>query len=146
MLGVILVSKSIVAISIFVIAVIIISGALIYWNGTDQPSKTKHETNEWAVITDSKEDIIAIETNSETVWDDLKNLQQNQTELWIGGIIEEYDNYWGFRFNPDTIVVAEVTIEGAQANIQAISNDLDYWMNTWQNEAYVFAKVTEIHE
>ncbi|PVX26297.1 MAG: hypothetical protein CW691_01830, partial [Candidatus Bathyarchaeum sp.] len=69
-----------------------------------------------------------------------------QTQLWIGGIIEEYDNHWGFRFNPDTIVIAEITIEGAQANIQAISNDLNYWINTWQNQAYVFAQVTETHE
>ena len=66
--------------------------------------------------------------------------------MWIGGIIEEYDNYWGFRFNPDTIVIAEITIEGAQATIQFISDDLDYWSNTWQNEAYVFAQVTQIHE
>jgi len=135
-----------VAISLFVISVIIISGVLIYWNGNDRPNKTKHETNKWAVITDSKGEIIAVETTDQVIWADIKNLQQNQTELWIGGIIEEYDNYWGFRFNPDTIVIAEITIEGAQATIQAISNDLDYWINTWQNEAYVFAKVTEIYE
>jgi hypothetical protein len=141
-----LVSKGIVAVSIFVIAIIIISGVLIYWNGTDQPSKTKHETNKWAVITDSKGEIIAVETTDQVVWANMKNLQQNQTELWIGGIIEEYDNYWGFRFNPDTIIIAEITIEGAQATIQAISDEIDYWMNTWQNEAYVFAKVTEIYE
>jgi hypothetical protein len=141
-----LVRKDILATATFVIAVVIISGVLIYWNNLDQQPKTKHETNRWAVITDSKGDIIAVETSSLTVWNDLKNLEENQTQLWIGGTIEEYDNYWGFRFNPDTIITAEITIEGAQATIQFISDDLDYWINTWQNEAYVFAQVTEIHE
>jgi len=141
-----LVRKNILAIVIFVLAVVIISGVLIYWNDLDQQFKTKHETNRWAVITDSKGDFIAVETTSLEVWNDLKNLKEKQTELWIGGIIEEYDNYWEFRFNPDTIITAEITIEGAQATIQSISEGLDYWMNTWQNQVYVFAEVTEIHE
>ena len=138
--------KDIPAIAIFVIAVVIVSGVLIYWNDLDQQPKTKHETNRWAVITDSKGEIIAVETNSLVVWNELKNIQQNQTELWIGGIIEEYDNHWGFRFNPDTIITAEITIEGAQATIQSISEGLNYWMNTWQKQVYVLAQVTEIHE
>ena len=141
-----MVRKDILAIAIFVLAVVIISGVLIYWNDLDQQLKTKHETNRWAVITDSKGDFIAVETTSLEVWNDLKNLKEKQTELWIGGIIEEYDNYWEFRFNPDTIIIAEITIEGAQATIQSISEGLDYWMNTWQNQVYVFAEVTEIHE
>jgi hypothetical protein len=141
-----LVRKDILAIAIFVLAVVIISGVLIYWNDLDQQLKTKHETNRWAVITDSKGDFIAVETTSLEVWNDLKNLKEKQTELWIGGIIEEYDNYWEFRFNPDTIITAEITIEGSQATIQSISEGPDYWMNTWQNQVYVFAEVTEIHE
>jgi hypothetical protein len=66
--------------------------------------------------------------------------------MWIGGIVEEYDNYWGFRFDPNTIIIAEITIEGAQSNIQGISNDLNYWINVWTKQAYVLAKVIEIHE
>ena len=138
--------KDLLAITVFLISIAVVSVALIYWNDLNQSPKTKHETNRWAVITDSKGDVIAVEASSLDVWSELVNLQENQTELWIGGVIEEYDNYWGFRFNPETIVLAEITIEGAQANIQAISNDLDYWINTWQKETYVFAKVTEAHE
>ena len=128
--------------------VIVIIAFLIftYWINSDNSNKTKHETNRWAVITDSKDDIIAVETSDSNVWDTLTNLNTNQTEMWIGGIIEEYDNYWGFRFDPDTIVIAEVTIEGAQSNIRAISEDLNYWINIWQKQAYVFAEVAEIHE
>lgn len=117
-----------------------------YWINSDGSNKTKHETSRWAIITDSKSDIIAVETSDSNVWNTLTNLQVNQTEMWIGGIVEEYDNYWGFRFNPDTIVIAQITIEGAQSNIQAISENLNYWINIWQKQAYVFAKVSEIHE
>lgn len=46
----------------------------------------------------------------------------------------------------DSIVVAEVTIEGAQSNIRSIIGDLDYWINVWSNQDYVLAKVTEFHE
>ena len=141
-----MVRKSNIAIALFVIAVVIVSTLIVYWNDLDQPKKTKHETEIWALITDSKGDIIAVETNKEEVWFELKDLQKNQTELWIGGKIEQYDNYWGFRFNPSTIVLAEITIEGAQSNIQAISDDPNYWINTWQKQTYVFSKVTEIHE
>jgi hypothetical protein len=66
--------------------------------------------------------------------------------MWIGGFVETYSNKWGFRFKPDTIVVAQITIEGAQSNIHAMSRDLDYWINTWPNIAYVLAKVIEVHQ
>jgi len=64
--------------------------------------------------------------------------------MWIGGIVEEYDNKWGFRFRPENVTVARITAGGLQATIQFISGNLDYWLDLgW---AYVSAKVTEIHE
>ncbi len=140
-------SKKLLILTIIVIALVAIGYFLFYyWNNSEYFSKTKHETESWAVIVDSKEDIIAIETTDPNVWISLSNLNQNQTEMWIGGIVEEYDNYWGFRFKPDTIIIAEITIEGAQSNIQAISQDLNYWINVWAKQAYVFARVEEINE
>ncbi len=97
------------------------------------------------MIKDSKGDIIAVETTSDEVWSTLTDLHQNQTEMWIGGVIEEYDNKWGFRFKPDTITIAEYTVEGGQTWLQDISENLDYWMNTWAKITYVLARVTEIH-
>jgi cell division protein FtsL len=104
-----------------------------------------HETDRWAVIQDSKGDIIAIETSNNEAWNTLSDLFQNQTEMWIGGIVEEYNNKWGFRFDPNTIIVAQFTIEGAQSYIQGISEDLDYWINTWGTYTYVFARVIEVN-
>jgi len=108
--------------------------------------KIKHETYTWAAIEDSKGDIIAVETAESIVWHNLVDLRKNQTEMWIGGIVEHYDNYWGFRFRPDTIVIAEITIEGAQSNIQGISKDVNYWISIWAKETYVLSKVIEINQ
>lgn len=131
---------------VVVLAVVTGSSIWIYVNHLDYVSKIRHETDRWAVITDSKGDIIAVETTSDTVWSQLVELHQNQTQMWIGGFVEEYDNTWGFRFDPDTIIVAEVTVEGAQSDIRGISGDLNYWMNVWAREAYVLANVVETHE
>ena len=127
-------------------SIVIVYFLFVSWNNAEYLSKTKHETDNWVVIIDSKEDIIAVETTDPNVSVSFSDLYENQTELWIGGIIEEYDNYWGFRFNPETIVVAEITIEGAQSNIKAISQDLNYWITIWSKPTYVLAKVEEISD
>jgi len=137
----------------FVLAVIVVITAMVisyvvwvYMNRLDYLSKTVHETNRWTVLMDSKGDILAVETTNDEVWRTLKNLHQNQTAMWIGGVVEEYNNHWGFRFKPETIIAAQITIEGAQSNIQGISGDLDYWINIWGKETYVLARVVETHE
>jgi len=132
-----------------IVTVVVVIAAYFTWNYqnyNDYLNKTVHETNRWAVIIDSKGDIIAVETTSDQVWNQLTDLHQNPTEMWIGGIVETYENMWGFRFKPDTIIIAQITIEGAQSNIRGISENLDYWINTWGKETYVLATVTEIHE
>ena len=133
--------------SIMTIAIVVIAFSVwTYWTEISYSGKIKHETNAWAVIKDSKGDVISVETTSSVVWDNLVGLHDNQTEMWIGGIVEEYDNYWGFRFRPDTIVIAQITIEGAQSNIQGISGDLNYWISVWTKEAYVLSNVIEIYQ
>lgn len=114
-------------------------------NFLDYLDKTVHETDIWAVITDSKGDVMAVETTNDEVWSILLDLRQNRTVMWIGGVVEVYNNKWGFHFKPETITIAQITIEGAQSTIQGISGDLNYWIN-WAKETYVLAKVLEIHE
>ena len=89
--------------------VIIIAGVLV-WNYFDQLSALKHETDRWAVIQDVNGDRIAVETTSDTIWEQLVRLQENKTERFIGSILEEYDNKWKFRFKPENITIAEVTV------------------------------------
>lgn len=123
-----------------------IAGHLIWnhLNYSDYLNEIVHETERWAVIEDIEGNHITVEPESDQVWDRLVDLNQNGTRMWIGGIVEEYENKWKFRFKPENITVAEVTAEGLQATIQFISGNLDYWLDLgW---AYVSAKVTEIHE
>jgi len=115
-----------------------------YVNYLDYLREIVHETERWAVIEDLNGHHIAVEPTSNDVWNQLVRLDENGTSMWIGGIVEEYGNKWGFRFKPETVAVAEVTAEGLQATIQYISENLDYWLDL--GLAYVDAKVTEIHD
>jgi len=96
----------------------------------------------WAIIEDINKDRIKVETTNDKVWAELVQLYQNKSQRWIGGIVETYINEWGFSFNPDTILVAEITIEMWQTTIRGISQNLGYWLG---NMAVVGAKVIEIH-
>ena len=116
------------AIIIVIVVCVVSYSTWVYMNHIDFLEKTLHETEKWAVIKDSKGDIIAVESTDDKVWNALHGLYENQTAMWIGGIIEEYDNKWGFRFKPETIIIAEITVEGAQSNIKGITEDLNYWI------------------
>ena len=131
-----------------VVALVALAAAIVlvwnYVNYLDYLSEIVHETERWAVIEDLNGHHIAVEPTSDDVWNQLVRLNENGTSMWIGGVVEEYGNKWGFRFRPETVAVAEVTAEGLQATIQYISENLDYWLDLgW---AHVDAKVTEIHQ
>lgn len=104
-----------------------------------------------AIIEDLDGDRIAVEPASIETWGELVKLYYSEDKMWIGGTVEIFvfvrpdPNYpWGFRFKPESITVAEVTAEGLQTTIRAISEDVDYWISIGQ--AYVFANVAEIRE
>lgn len=103
----------------------------------------KHDTNRWAVIEDVEGSIIAVESNDDEVWAQLVSLKTSEERMFIGSIVEQYNNKWGFRFTPSNLTIAEVTAEGLQANIRYISENLDYWLGSW---AYTSAIVIEIHQ
>lgn len=97
----------------------------------------------WAVIEDINGDHLIVETVSEEVWAEMVQLYQNGSERWIGGIVKTYENEWRFRFDPETILVAENTIEVWQTTIRGISGGLDYWLGRM---AVVSARVVEVHQ
>ena len=135
-------SKRKVLACVAVVVVVAIAGFFV-WNYIDEVSALKHETDRWAVIQDDKGDHIAVEPNKDTVWEQLVQLYENESEMWIGGIVEPYGNKWGFRFKPENVTIAQVTAEGSQSTIRGISEDLEYWLD--YGYVYVFAKVTEVH-
>ncbi|MCW4019895.1 MAG: hypothetical protein NWF14_01510 [Candidatus Bathyarchaeota archaeon] len=127
------------------VTVLIIDGALVwhYLRYQDYLSEIVHETDRWAVIEDVQGNHLAVEPTSGEVWNVLVELHQNQTEMWVGGAVERYENKWGFRLRPENITVAQFTAEGLQATIQFVSENLDYWLNL--GLVYIGSKVIEIH-
>lgn len=125
-----------------VLCTVITALGVSLWLGNMEALALKHETERWAVIEDIKGDRMAVEPVSDEVWSQLVHLRQSGGSMWAGGIVRKYDNKWGFRFDPETVTVAEVTAEGLQSTIRMISDDLDYWLGGW---AYVGARVVEAH-
>lgn len=102
----------------------------------------KHGTSRWAVIVDREGSRMAVEPVSDEVWERLVQLCENQSLRFVGGIVELYENKWGFRFKPENVTVAEFTAEGLQANIRYVGENLEYWLGGW---AYVSSRVAETH-
>ena len=62
---------------------------------------------------------------------------------WVGGLIETFDNDYGFRFRPDTVVVANLTAGGLQAvYYDTISENLTYWQGLGQ--VYIEGRVVRM--
>jgi len=131
-----------VGVSVSILVVVLILSAAVWARYVDSLNAVKHETNRWAVIEDFNGDRMAVEPISDHIWSELVRLNQNGTRMFVGGIVERYDNKWGFRFKPDTVTVAQITAEGLQGTIEYISTHIDDWLNGW---GYVSSKVVEIH-
>jgi len=131
-----------VGVSVLILVVVVILSAAVWAGYVDSLNAVKHETNRWAVIEDFNGDKMAVEPISDYVWSELVRLNQNGTRMFVGGIVERYDNKWGFRFKPDTVTVAQFTAEGLQGTIEYISTHIDDWLNGW---GYVSSKVVEVH-
>ncbi len=60
--------------------------------------------------------------------DALMLMHKNGEGRWVGGELEDSDNEYGFRFDPDTIIVAQFTAEALQAgSFNVIASNLSYW-------------------
>jgi hypothetical protein len=116
----------------------------LVWNHTEYLFATKHDTTRWAVIQDVDGSMLAIETTDNALWNQFVQLQKNGTKMWLEGVVERYNNKWGFRFNPVTIIIALFTIEGAQTTIHFLSEDIEYWINF--GIAYIGSKIIEVHQ
>jgi uncharacterized protein YpmB len=87
-------TKKLTIIAIVLALVMVISGVFIWMNYKQPTDESKHETTRWALIEDSNSDHLAVDTSSDTVWFQLLQLDQNGSRLWIGGIVERYNNTW----------------------------------------------------
>ena len=119
--------------------------SLIYWGRLNYFDETKHNGDIWATIEDSKGNLISIDfpNTDNNIWDTLVKLNRNGTKIFIGGIIEQYQNKWGFHFKINSIEILRSVSEDRQANIEQISSDLNHWENG--QVVYIYSKVVETH-
>ncbi|MEA1887416.1 MAG: hypothetical protein U9N72_09415 [Bacteroidota bacterium] len=76
-----------------------------------------------------------IGTYSDSIVNEIKSVTGTDTKLWIGGgVIPDSKREYGFYFDPNTVLMAEATVEGMQTTIQQISQDPLYYQNNgWGN-------------
>ena len=74
-------------------------------------------------------------TNSNSLADEMKPLVGSGDRYWVGGeVVPDAELPHGFCFNPNTVLYAEVTVEGMQTTIRQIAEDPDYFANNgWPN-------------
>lgn len=71
---------------------------------------------------------ILVHPSRQEAMDALIEMHGTGEAKWVGGEVESFENEFGFRFKPDTIVVADFTAEGAQAVFyRTIQDDFAYW-------------------
>jgi len=80
---------------------------IIVWLTGSHISVASAWFNSWALIEDFHGNQLWIEVWSDEAWDALAQLNGNGSMRWIGGVVEAYDNEWGFRFAPDTVRVSD---------------------------------------
>lgn len=93
-------------------------------------------------IKDINGDTLKVDVNSSDVSERARLIKESGERKWVGGKLVVYDNDWGFRFDPDTITIADVVAEELQTTLQFIKDDLDYWMQF--DRVYVSAEVIEV--
>jgi len=109
------------AVAASIVLLVVVLSAAVWTRYVDSLNAIKHETNRWAVIEDVNGNSMAVEPISDLVWSELVQFNQNGNKMFVGGVVERYDNKWGFRFKPDTVRVAQFTAEGLQGTIEYIS-------------------------
>jgi hypothetical protein len=95
------------------------------------------------LVEDPSGDRMIVEAVEPGTIDILTRLHDTGESKWIGGLIETFDNQFGFRFKPDTIVVANFTAEGLQVvYYEAIRDNLTYWQGL--GHVYIKGRVVRV--
>jgi hypothetical protein len=81
-------------------------------------------------------EVMWVGTNSDSIGTVMAELVGTGQSRWIGGQVVPDQSYpYGFYFDPNTVLVAEMTAEGMQATIQQIAQDPEYFArHGWSTE------------
>ena len=99
------------------------------------------------IIVDVNYDTLELKVAPENqAWQNLVDMYFAGERKWVGGKLVEVDNPWGFTFDPETIIVAEVTAEALQTTLKQIKENKDYWFNIQGGICYVASTIFSIKE
>jgi parallel beta-helix repeat protein len=121
----------------------ILSGAFETRSNAFTPNSTG-SVDRWAVVEDSHGDGMQVWTSNDTVWAELVQMYHDGSRRWVGGIVEMYNNQWGFRFNSSTILVADQVIEVWQTTIRQLSQDMSYWLGRMACVAAIIVAINPV--
>jgi hypothetical protein len=81
------------------------------------------------------EHFIWVGTNTDSTAQLMQSLVNQNATQWIGGrVVPDNGVPHGFYFDPSTIVIAEITVEGMQTTVSQITADPEYFSeNGWSN-------------
>jgi len=122
-----------------VIVVVAVGGGIAWWYAAQTPGVRGFLVED----PDGDRMIIQVNPSRREAIEALTEMSKTGERKWVGGEIERFENEFGFRFKPDTIVVAEVTAEGLQASkYKYIQQDFEYWKGL--GTIYISGKVVEV--
>lgn len=141
-------------VGLVLVAVAVISAlVIVMWkNSTEGGESTNGEEPErWAMIEDEEGDRMAVVATR--AWAQLVEMNKSGTIKYVGGVIEEYDNEWGFRFNPNSTKVYSLTgyppgFSMPESTIREISQNLNAYLDPDRQVVpftYIKARVVEIY-
>lgn len=134
-------SKKLPILTMLIGAVLMFAGLWVVPSFEGQPTNTVN----LCTIQDINGDSLEIQVNSEEVWQQILEMYQTRQRKWVGGKLINATNVWEFTFDPDTIIVAEFTVEALQTTLEQIRADPDYWFNVMGGICYIGARVTEVN-
>ncbi len=89
------------------------------------------------VLIENYSEEMLIGTNSDSLGQVMRNIVGKAKKYWIGGGVVEDSSYrHGFYFDPNTIVIAEITAEGMQTTIQQIEQNPSYYSENGFSNGY----------
>ncbi|MFO7851504.1 MAG: hypothetical protein ACQERS_14135 [Bacteroidota bacterium] len=104
-------------------------------NSEDPVPRDPDVPGEYFAYIKNYSDKMWIGTYSDSIANKMKSVTGTDNQLWIGGgVIPDSNMKYGFYFDPNTVLMAEATVEGMQITIQQISQDPVYYQNNgWPN-------------
>ncbi|GEM_PF-1377001 len=88
---------------------------------------------------------IKVRSSNQKAFDALTSMAKTGETKWVGGKIQSFKNDYGFRFESDTVIVAETVPQESEASqFEAVQKAFDYWETL--DAVYISGKVVSVQD